>query len=64
MDKSEVVVYDEYVGSGYGEPTEDMIKALNLLLELITDVEAVDFAIATGEAIYVPWITVKNNVLV
>ena len=42
----------------------DTIKALNLLLELITDVEAVDFAIATGEAIYVPWITVKNNVLV
>ena len=42
----------------------DTIKALHLLLELITDVEAVDFAIATGEAIYVPWITVKNNVLV
>ena len=31
LDKSEVIVYDEYVGPGYGEPTEDMIKALNLL---------------------------------
>ena len=42
----------------------DTIKALNLLLELITEREAIDFAIPTGEAIYVPWITVKNNILV
>ena len=42
----------------------DTIKALNLLLELITEGEATEFIVKTGEAIYVPWITVKNNVLV
>ena len=31
LDKSDVVVYDEYIGSGYGEPTESMIEATNLL---------------------------------
>ena len=31
LDKSEVVAYDEYIGSGYGEPTEDMIEATKLL---------------------------------
>ena len=31
LDKSEVVAYDDYVGSGYGEPTDEMIEATNLL---------------------------------
>ena len=31
LDKSEVVAYDDYVGSGYGEPTDGMIEATNLL---------------------------------
>ena len=31
LDKSEVIVYDNYIGSGYGEPTEGMIEATNLL---------------------------------
>jgi len=31
LDKSEVVVYDEYIGPGYGEPSDDMIEATNLL---------------------------------
>ena len=31
LDKSEVVAYDDYVGSGYGEPTDAMIEATNLL---------------------------------
>ena len=31
MDKSEVIVYDEYIGPGYGEPSDDMIEATNLL---------------------------------
>jgi len=31
LNKSDVIVYDEYIGSGYGEPTEGMIEATNLL---------------------------------
>jgi len=31
LDKSDVIVYDEYIGSGYGEPTDGMIEATNLL---------------------------------
>ena len=31
LDKSDVVVYDEYIGSGYGEPTKNMIEATQLL---------------------------------
>tara|TARA_Y100000590_G_scaffold260099_1_gene292160 strand:+ start:769 stop:1749 length:981 start_codon:yes stop_codon:yes gene_type:complete len=31
LEKSEVIVYDEYIGPGYGEPTERMIEATNLL---------------------------------
>ena len=31
LDKSEVVVYDDYIGSGYGEPTDGMIEATRLL---------------------------------
>ena len=31
LDKSEVVAYDDYIGSGYGEPTDRMIEATNLL---------------------------------
>ena len=31
MNKSDVVVYDEYIGTGYGEPTEGMIEATKLL---------------------------------
>ena len=31
LDKSEVIVHDQYIGSGYGEPTEGMIEAMNLL---------------------------------
>ena len=31
LDKSDVVVYDEYIGSGYGEPTKSMIEATKLL---------------------------------
>ena len=42
----------------------ETVKALSLLLELITENEAAEFTIGTGEAVYVPWITVKNNLLV
>ena len=31
LDKSDVIVYDEYIGSGYGEPTEGMVEATKLL---------------------------------
>ncbi len=31
LDKSDVIVYDEYIGTGYGEPTESMIEATKLL---------------------------------
>jgi len=31
LDKSDVIVYDEYIGAGYGEPTENMIEATKLL---------------------------------
>ena len=31
MDKSDVIVYDEYIGPGYGEPTKSMIEATKLL---------------------------------
>ena len=31
LDKSDVIVYDEYIGPGYGEPTKEMIEATNLL---------------------------------
>ena len=31
LDKSDVIVDDDYIGSGYGEPTEGMIEATKLL---------------------------------
>ena len=31
LDKSEVVVYDEYIGPGYGEPSDSMIEATKIL---------------------------------
>jgi len=31
LNKSDVIVYDEYIGTGYGEPTESMIEATKLL---------------------------------
>ena len=31
MDKSDVIVYDEYIGPGYGAPSEGMIEATKLL---------------------------------
>ena len=31
LNKSDVIVYDEYIGSGYGEPTKGMIEATKLL---------------------------------
>ena len=31
LDKSDVIADDEYIGSGYGEPTEEMIEATKLL---------------------------------
>jgi len=31
LDKSEVIVYDEYIGPGYGEPSDSMIEATKLL---------------------------------
>jgi len=31
LDKSEVIVYDEYIGPGYGEPSDAMLEATNLL---------------------------------
>jgi len=31
LDKSEVVVYDEYIGPGYGEPSDSMKEAIKLL---------------------------------
>ncbi len=31
LDKSDVIAYDEYIGSGYGEPTESMVEATKLL---------------------------------
>ena len=33
LDKSEVIVYDEYIGPGYGEPSEAMKEAIKLLAE-------------------------------
>ena len=33
LEKSEVIAYDEYVGTGYGEPTEGMIEATKLLAQ-------------------------------
>ena len=31
LNKSDVIVYDEFIGSGYGEPTEEMKEATKLL---------------------------------
>ena len=31
LEKSDVIVYDEYIGPGYGEPSDDMIEATKLL---------------------------------
>jgi len=31
LDKSEIVAYDDYIGPGYGEPTDAMIEATKLL---------------------------------
>ena len=31
MDRSDVIVYDDYIGPGYGEPTKNMIEATKLL---------------------------------
>ena len=31
LNKSDVILYDEYIGTGYGEPTEGMIEATKLL---------------------------------
>ena len=31
LNKTDVIVYDEYIGPGYGEPTEGMIEATKLL---------------------------------
>ena len=31
LNKSDVIVYDEYIGSGYGEPTKSMIEATKLM---------------------------------
>ena len=31
MDKSDVIVYDDYIGPGYGEPTKGMMEATKLL---------------------------------
>jgi len=31
LDRSDIIVYDEYIGTGYGEPTEGMIEAIKLL---------------------------------
>jgi len=31
LDKSDVIVYDEYIGPGYGEPSDGMIEATKLL---------------------------------
>ena len=31
LDKSEVIVYDEYIGPGYGEPSDAMIEAIDIL---------------------------------
>ena len=31
LNKSDVILYDEYIGTGYGEPTESMIEATKLL---------------------------------
>jgi len=31
LDKSDVIVYDDYIGPGYGEPTKEMIEATKLL---------------------------------
>ena len=33
LDKSEVIVYDEYIGPGYGEPSDAMKEAIKLLAE-------------------------------
>ena len=31
LDKSDIIVYDKYIGTGYGEPTKGMIEATKLL---------------------------------
>ena len=31
LDESDVIVYDKYIGSGYGEPTKGMMEAIKLL---------------------------------
>ena len=31
MDKSDIIVYDDFIGPGYGEPSKDMIEATKLL---------------------------------
>ena len=31
LNKSDVIVYDDYIGPGYGEPTEEMKEAIKLL---------------------------------
>ena len=31
LDKSDVIVHDDYIGTGYGEPTDSMIEATKLL---------------------------------
>ena len=31
LDRSDVIVYDDYIGPGYGEPTKNMIEATKLL---------------------------------
>ena len=31
LDKSDIIVYDDFIGPGYGEPSEDMIEATKLL---------------------------------
>ena len=33
LNKSDVIVYDEYIGPGYGEPSKDMIEATKLLAQ-------------------------------
>ena len=37
LDKSDVIADDEYIGSGYGEPTEEMIEATKLLAKKRSD---------------------------
>ena len=33
LDKSDVILYDEYIGTGYGEPTDSMIEATKMLAQ-------------------------------